>query len=66
MKGQEIDATNENTIIIIHPMNKIPIDEPIFVADSKPQHSSLKVTGNAENRDKHINEASKQAHQNIM
>ena len=28
--------------------------------DSKPQHKSLKVTRNATNRDKHINEASKQ------
>ena len=28
--------------------------------DSKPQYNSLKVPGNAKNRDKHINEASKQ------
>ena len=28
--------------------------------DSKPQYHWLKVTGNAKNRDKHINEASKQ------
>ena len=32
--------------------------------DNKPQHNSLKVTGNAKNRDKHINEASKQTFAN--
>ena len=32
--------------------------------DSKPQHKSLKVTGSAKNRDKHINEASKQTFAN--
>ena len=34
--------------------------------DSKPQHNSLKVTGNAKNRDKHINEASKQTFANNL
>ena len=32
--------------------------------DSKPQYNSLKVTGNAKNRDKHVNEASKQTFAN--
>ena len=34
--------------------------------DSKPQHNSLKMTGNAKNRDKHINEASKQTFANNL
>ena len=34
--------------------------------DSKPQHNSLKVKRNAKNRDKHINEASKQTFANNL
>ena len=34
--------------------------------DSKPQHNSLKVPGSAKNRDKHINEASKQTFANNL
>ena len=34
--------------------------------DSNQQHKSLKVTRNTTNRDKHINEASKQAFANTL
>ena len=34
--------------------------------DTKPQHNSLKVPGSAKNRDKHINEASKQTFANNL
>ena len=34
--------------------------------DSKPQHNSLKVPRSAKNRDKHINEASKQTFANNL
>ena len=30
---EECGATNENTIVIIHPPNKIPSDKPIYIAE---------------------------------